>query len=163
MRFLVFLVFLLALPLLAACADPSNPNPNVELWMNNEPAQVYELNNQPRPQPVLQVDAIGPKRLICISPVGLTGTVGSITRQQIIGIDNVRWGNDRAEIRDGCSSNWLPSGFQVVHTRWIQTADGWWVLAQTVRYPRGSLWVTVDPLQAQYSRQPIQYRVFYGY
>jgi len=151
MRFSLLLIPLMLF--LAGCADPSKPYLNVEITSSVQPATVNEAYQQ-------RNAAVAPMRLICIDPIRLTTTTASLRRQQIAGIRNVSAGNDRDKIARGCAARYLPSGYQVIHSRWLETSDHWWVLAQTVRYPAGSIWVTVDPSQARYGRRPIEFLAF---
>jgi hypothetical protein len=107
------------------------------------------INKQPRS---------GPIRLVCLNPDGLQKHVRDLTRNQIIG---VRHAARAGEIKWPCDDVQLRVGTKVIHERWLQTEDGWWVLGQTIQYPNGSVVVTVDPLQATYHLQPLQFKRFY--
>lgn len=113
---------------------------------------------------VTQADVIsksekdGPVRLVCMNPDGLVAHVEKLTRNQIIG---VRYAALAGEIKWPCDDVQLPVGTVIYHQRWLQTEDKWWVLAQTVQYPNGSRWVTVDPMQATYHQIPIQWSCHY--
>jgi len=99
-----------------------------------------------------------PIRLVCMNPKGLVAHVEKLTRNQIIGVRFVARDGD---IKWPCSDVQLPTGTVLLHERWLQSKDGWYVMAQTVQYPNGSVWVTVDPMQATYYLQPLQFRRYY--
>jgi len=100
----------------------------------------------------------GRVRLVCFNPDGLIAHVKKLTRNQIIG---VRFAALNGEIKWPCDDVQLPVGTALLHERWLQTKDEWWVMAQTIQYPNGSVWVTVDPMQATYYLQPLQFRRYY--
>jgi len=101
----------------------------------------------------------GPVRLVCLNPDGLISHVNNLARNQIIGIN---YAARNGKVRWPCDDVQLPVGTVVLHERWVQTRDRWWVLGQTVQYPNGAVMVTVDPLQTSYRRQPMQFLRFYG-
>jgi len=105
-----------------------------------------------------RIERAGPIRLVCMNPDGLYAHLERLTRNQIIG---VRFAARNGQIKWPCSDVQLPTGTVIVQDRWLQTKDEWWVLAQTVRYPNGSLWVTVDPMQATYHQKPVQWKCYY--
>ena len=105
-----------------------------------------------------RIERAGPVRLVCMNPEGLYAHVEKLTRNQIIG---VRYAALDGEIKWPCDDVQLPVGITVLHERWLQTEDRWWVLAQTIEYPNGAVWVTVDPMQATYHQKPIQWRCYY--
>ena len=102
----------------------------------------------------------GPVRLVCLNPDGFMAHVPNLTRNQII---DVRAAANDGEIKWPCDDVQLPDGTVVTHERWIQSEDKWWVIGQTVQYPDGTIAATVDPLQAAYGRQPIQFKRYFGH
>lgn len=92
-------------------------------------------------------EKVGPVRLVCFHSDALQEHVGRLTRNQIIG---VRHAAIDGEIQWPCDDVQLPVGTTLLREHWLQTKDGSWVLGQTISYPNGSMWATVDPLQAAY-------------
>jgi hypothetical protein len=111
-----------------------------------------------KPEKFSRPEKSGPVRLVCFNPNGLIAHVERLTREQIIG---VRFAALDGEIKWPCDDVQLPTGTVLLHERWLQSKDGWYVMAQTVQYPNGSVWVTVDPMQATYYLQPLQFRRYY--
>ena len=96
-----------------------------------------------------------PWRLVCLNPNGLIEHVHRLTRQQLI---YITYAERAGEVRWPCDSVRLPVGTTWTgHGRWLQTEDGWWVHALTVRYPNGFVVVTVDPMAAQFNRKPPEF------
>jgi hypothetical protein len=93
-----------------------------------------------------------------MNPDALRVHAAKLTRNQILG---VRHAARDGEIKWPCDDVQLSVGTQVLHERWIQTEDKWWVMAQTVQFPGGSVWVTVDPMQATYHLKPVQFLRYY--
>lgn len=105
------------------------------------------------------IERSGPWRLVCLKPDGLVEHVGQLTRQQLIGII---YAESAGEVKWPCDSVRLSVGTTWTgHGRWLRTEDGWWVHALTVRYPNGSIVVTVDPMQAQFRRKPLEFWNFF--
>jgi hypothetical protein len=100
----------------------------------------------------------GPVRLVCFHFQALQEHVDRLTRNQIIGVRHAARDGD---IQWPCDDVQLPVGTILLHERWLQTRDNWWVLGQTVQYPGGSQWVTVDPIQKTYLSPPSNYLRYY--
>lgn len=113
------------------------------------PASAWELK-------ITRPEVSGPVRLVCLNPEGLQEHVKRLTRMQIIGIRAAA--HDR-EVKWPCDDVQIPVGSTVIHTRWLKTSDGWWIQAETIQYPGGSVMVTANPFIAQFGRKPIEFRL----
>lgn len=99
----------------------------------------------------------GPVMLVCFNPNALIEHVSRLTRNQVIGIRAAAFDG---EVRAPCDDVQLPVGTRDTgHARWLQTEDGWWILARTVRYPNDIQMVIADPGVAQYRVKPPEFRM----